>query len=73
MGEPTEFQLMVDYSSKGSGYALFAWSYKKGKLIGINSKGNVAGAMSSYLGGLQAIFWALNESRNLVQGRELVL
>lgn len=73
MGEPAEFQLMMDYSSRGSGYAWFAESYEESKLIIINSRGNVAGAVNSYLGELQAICSALNESRNLVQGRRLIL
>lgn len=73
MGDPAKFQLMVDYGSKGFGYAPFAGSHKHGKLIGINSKRSIAKFVSSYLGELQATYWALNKTRNLVQGRNLVL
>lgn len=57
---------MVDYSSKGYGYALFAGSYEEGILIRINSGGGMMETVSSYLGELQAICWALNKTRNLV-------
>lgn len=47
--------LMVEYSSKGCGYALFLGSRKDGNLVGLNSKGSTDKAVSSYLGELQGI------------------
>lgn len=71
--EPREFHLMVDYSSTGCGYVLFSKAYKDGRVVGMNSKSNKEGPVSSYLGELQGICWALNETKGLVQERKLVL
>lgn len=73
LDKPAEFHLTAGYSSKGCGYPLLAGSHKKGNLIEINSRGSLAGGVSSYLGELHAICWAPNKTRSLVQGKKLVL
>lgn len=73
VGEPRVFHLMVDYSSKGCGYALFAGPPENENMIGLNSRGHQDEAVSSYLGQLKGIFWALDKPHILVQGRKLVL
>lgn len=47
-GRTCKNQLMVDYSSKGSSYALFARGYKEGKLTGINFNGSQTEVVCSY-------------------------
>lgn len=64
--ESREFQLMVDYRSKGCDYVLFVGDCKDGKVVGLNSKGSKDGSVSSYLGELQGICWVLDDTRNMV-------
>lgn len=64
---------MVDYNLKRCGYALLTGSQKHGKLIGLNSKGHKDEIVSSNLDDQKGIFWALNETSDLVRGRKLVL
>lgn len=64
---------MMDYSSKGCGYALFVGPQDKVKIEGLKSKGSTGDAVSLYLGELQGICWALDETRTMMQGRKLIL
>lgn len=71
--DPLEFNLIVDYSSNGCGYALFAGSREDGNLVGLNSKGSTDKAVSSYLGEPQGICWALNKTRSIAHSKRLIL
>lgn len=52
---------------------MFTGLYKEVQIIGLNSQGTRGEAMSSYLGELQRLYWDLNETCSIVQGRKLIL
>lgn len=70
---PPKFHLMVDWSTKGVGYALFAGHLRQAILVGINSKEFQEDVSSSFLGELKGLVWALNNVKGLVQSRLMVL
>lgn len=67
-----EFYLMVDWSARGVGYALFAGHPSQAVLVGINSKGFQEDVLGSFLGELKRLVWALNDTKCLIQGRLVV-
>lgn len=67
-----EYQIMVDWSSYGSGYALFCGHPIQGVLIGLNSHRD-ADDFSSSVGEPESVAWAVQDVKSLVQGRPVVL
>lgn len=65
--------VMVDWSTKGADYALFAGHPSLRVLLGVNSHGLKRNEMSSYLGEMQGLVWVLNDIKTIVQGGPWVL
>lgn len=57
--DPKQFHAQVDWSSQGFVYLLFARLLEKGRLMGLNLRGEESNQASSYLGELRGICWAL--------------
>jgi len=70
--EEKNWNLTVDWSKGGMGYALFLGDPRDKRLISLGSRTNKT-VCSSHLGELMALKWALGEIRDLSVGREIVV
>ena len=68
-----ESHLYVDWSGVGTGYALFSGPMSEGLLIGINSRREANGTVSSMLGELRGLCWALEEVKVMTAGTRIVV
>ena len=68
-----ESHLYVDWSGVGTGYALFSGPMSEGLLIGINSRREANGAVSSMLGELRGLCWALEQVKVMTAGMRIVV
>ena len=68
-----ESHLYVDWSGVGTGYALFSGPMSEGLLIGINSRRETNSAVSSMLGELRGLCWALEQVKATTAGTRLVV
>jgi len=67
-----EWGLMTDWSSGGMGFALFAGSPEDGRIVSLNSK-KVNSNLSSHLGELMAVKWALESVKVMVSAAPAVV
>jgi len=67
-----EWNLMVDWCREGMGYALFLGDPGEDRLLGMGSKSDKT-VLSSHLGELAALKWALSQLRSLLSGKPVTL
>jgi len=68
-----ELYLECDWSQNGKGYVLYSGLPSEGRIVAINSKGHSERSLSSYLGELKTIQWALSEIKTLSAGKKVNL
>lgn len=66
------FSLMVDWSDVDIGYALFSGHPGLGCIIAVQSK-KMSSAVSSYLGELKSLAWALSDIQEIVAGAHVTM
>ena len=72
LSEPGEkLFLQCDWSQEGQGYALYGGDPGQGKLLAVNSRCHDERHLSSYLGELRTIVWALCETKSFTARRKL--
>lgn len=69
--DPSAYHLMVDWSAKGVGYALFAGHLSQSNLGRLNSKRMSSDSSSSFLDELKGLVWDLNDTKSMIQSKPL--
>jgi len=63
-----ELYLECDWSQTGKGYVLYSGRPSEGRIVAINSRRHSEKGLSSYLGELKTIRWALSEIKQISAG-----
>jgi len=63
-----EMYLECDWSQEGKGYVLYSGPPSEGRIVAINSRRHSEKGLSSYLGELKTIQWALSEIKTISAG-----
>jgi len=63
-----EMYLECDWSQTGKGYVLYCGPPSEGKIVALNSRRHSEQGLSSYLGELKTIQWALSEIKSISAG-----
>jgi len=69
---PKEFHVTVDWSTHGQGYCLWVGTPSQGYLVGMGSS-NLKEPVSSMLGEMRTLCWALKKTLHLTAGHSVVV